>query len=275
MSSPAVSHMETSKASTVTDSSLDSRCLGITLKLVTQSPSSRCVIKVDPRGCVTLRSAPCLPACLLQRRAAVRSHWVKVFGPSVTTSCRLQMDYETKVFPHTGGYGRYNRIVVVFSWFPSFAVTLNLFSDVFYTLIPDSYHCKPDPTLLPSAFLLSNFSTQGYLNLTIPWVNGSGRSHCELYKYPPNSSDLSENAPRERVPCTTGWEYSHVAGLQSNSVTEVRRTFSPGVNIQICGGVRRQRYNRLWVWVTFSYPVKPFPFTCSFLALFRWAALSA
>lgn len=148
------------------------------------------------------------------------------------------MDYETKVFPHTGGYGRYNRIVVVFSWFPSFAVTLNLFSDVFYTLIPDSYHCKPDPTLLPSAFLLSNFSTQGYLNLTIPWVNGSGRSHCELYKYPPNSSDLSENAPRERVPCTTGWEYSHVAGLQSNFVTEVRRTFSPGVNIQICGGGR-------------------------------------
>lgn len=179
------------------------------------------------------------------------------------------MDYETKVFPHTGGYGRYNRIVVVFSWFPSFAVTLNLFSDVFYTLIPDSYHCKPDPTLLPSAFLLSNFSTQGYLNLTIPWVNGSSRSHCELYKYPPNSSDLSENAPRERVPCTTGWEYSHVAGLQSNFVTEVRRTFSPGVNIQICGGVRRQRYNRLWVWVTFSYPVKQFPFTCSFLALFR------
>lgn len=36
--------------------------VGITLKLVTQSPSSRCVIKVDPRGCVTLRSAPCLPA---------------------------------------------------------------------------------------------------------------------------------------------------------------------------------------------------------------------
>lgn len=178
------------------------------------------------------------------------------------------MDYETKVFPHTGGYGRYNRIVVVFSWFPSFAVTLNLFSDVFYTLIPDSYHCKPDPTLLPSAFLLSNFSTQGYLNLTIPWVNGSGRSHCELYKYPPNSSDLSENAPRERVPCTTGWEYSHVAGLQSNFVTEVRRTFSPGVNIQICGGGR----DTTGLGYIF---LKPFPFTCSFLALFRWAALSA
>ncbi|KAM7406027.1 hypothetical protein PAMP_000432 [Pampus punctatissimus] len=130
------------------------------------------------------------------------------------------MDYETKVFPHTGGYGRYNRIVVVFSWFPNFAVMLNLFSDVFYTLIPDSYHCKPDPELLPSAFLLSNFSRQGYLNLTIPWVNGTSLSHCELFKYPPNTSDISENVPRERVSCTKGWEYVHIAGLQSNFVTE-------------------------------------------------------
>ncbi|KAM7424274.1 hypothetical protein PAMA_000556 [Pampus argenteus] len=130
------------------------------------------------------------------------------------------MDYETKVFPHTGGYGRYNRIVVVFSWFPNFAVMLNLFSDVFYTLIPDSYHCKPDPELLPSAFLLSNFSRQGYLNLTIPWVNGTSLSHCELFKYPPNTSDFSGNVPRERVSCTKGWEYVHNAGLQSNFVTE-------------------------------------------------------
>lgn len=132
------------------------------------------------------------------------------------------MDYETKVFPHAGGYGRYNRIVVVFSWFPNFAVMLNLFSDVFFTLIPDSYHCKPDPQLLPSAFLLSNFTRQGYLNLTVPWVKGTGLSHCELFKYPPNTSDFSENVPRERVTCTKGWEYAHVAGLQSNFVTEVR-----------------------------------------------------
>ncbi|XP_008291221.1 putative solute carrier family 22 member 31 isoform X1 [Stegastes partitus] len=130
------------------------------------------------------------------------------------------MDYENKIFPHTGGYGRYNRIVVVFSWFPNFAAMLNLFSDVFYTLIPDSYHCRPDPKLLPSTFLLSNFSTQGYLNLTIPWVNGSGFSHCQLYKYPSNTSDFSENVPREKVSCTQGWEYPPVAGLQSNFVTE-------------------------------------------------------
>ncbi|XP_034536346.1 putative solute carrier family 22 member 31 [Notolabrus celidotus] len=139
---------------------------------------------------------------------------------TTTPNSRFQMDYETKIFPHTGGYGRYNRIVVVFSWFPNFAVMLNLFTDVFYTLIPDSYHCKPDPHLLPSTFLLSNFTSQGYLNFTIPWINGSGLSHCELFKYPPNISDFSVNVPRERVSCTKGWEYAHVAGLESNFVTE-------------------------------------------------------
>ncbi|KAK2920105.1 putative solute carrier family 22 member 31 [Channa argus] len=130
------------------------------------------------------------------------------------------MDYETKILPRVGGYGRYNRIVVAFSWFPNFAAVLNLFSDVFYTQIPDSYHCKPDPQLLPSTFLLSNLSTQEYLHLAIPWVNGTGLSHCELFKYPPNTSDFTKDLPRETVACTLGWEYSQVAGLQSNFVTE-------------------------------------------------------
>ncbi|KAM9860716.1 putative solute carrier family 22 member 31 [Aulostomus maculatus] len=130
------------------------------------------------------------------------------------------MDYEATIFPHTGGYGRFNRLVVVFSWFPNFAVMLNLYCEVFYTLIPSSYHCKPDPQLLPSTFLLSNLSREAYFNLTIPWVNGTGLSHCELYKYPPNSSNFSQNLPRERVSCTQGWEYANAAGLQTNFVME-------------------------------------------------------
>ncbi|XP_072236835.1 putative solute carrier family 22 member 31 [Leuresthes tenuis] len=141
-------------------------------------------------------------------------------GTCAASSSRPLMEYETKISPLAGGYGRYNRVVVLFSWFPTFAVMLNLFSDVFFTMIPESYHCKPDPTLLPSTFLLSNFSKQGYLNFTIPWVNGSGLSHCELFKYPSNTSELSAKVPREMVPCTRGWEYSNVAGLQSNFVTE-------------------------------------------------------
>ncbi|KAG7483152.1 solute carrier family 22 member 31 [Solea senegalensis] len=132
----------------------------------------------------------------------------------------LHMDYEANVFPHSGGYGRYNRVVVLFSWFPNFAVTLNLLSDIFFTHIPESYHCTPDPELLPSAFLLSNFSRQGYLKVAIPWVNGSGLSHCELFKYPPNTSDFSGHVPRERVSCTRGWDYVHSAGLRTNFVTE-------------------------------------------------------
>ncbi|TNM91009.1 hypothetical protein fugu_003298 [Takifugu bimaculatus] len=134
---------------------------------------------------------------------------------------RLQhMDYDAKILPRTGGYGRYNRLVVVCSWFPTFAVTLNLISDVFYTRIPDSYHCQPDPRLLPSALLLSNVTSQRYLNLTIPWVNGTGLSHCQLFKYPSNVSDFTGNVPKEVVSCTKGWVFAHEAGLQSNFVTE-------------------------------------------------------
>ncbi|CAL8350822.1 unnamed protein product [Merluccius merluccius] len=130
------------------------------------------------------------------------------------------MDYETKVYARSGGYGRYNRLVVLFSWFPSFAVMLNLSCDVFYTSTPDSYHCRPDPRLLPSAFLLSNYSRQGYLDVAIPRLNGSGGgfSHCLLFKYPRNVSMSA--VPKERVPCTLGWEYTHAAGLVSNYVTE-------------------------------------------------------
>ncbi|XP_045065942.1 putative solute carrier family 22 member 31 isoform X1 [Coregonus clupeaformis] len=130
------------------------------------------------------------------------------------------MDFETKIYTRIGGYGRYNRIVSIFSWFPNFAVMLNLFCDVFYTLIPGSYHCKPDPTLLPSSFLFSNYSRQGYLHFAIPWVNGSGLSHCELYKYPRNVSNFIDSIPKEIVPCTRGWEYDQAAALQSNYVTE-------------------------------------------------------
>ncbi|CAL8246992.1 unnamed protein product [Lota lota] len=84
--------------------------------------------------------------------------------------------------------------------------------------MPELYHCKPDPRLLPSAFLLSNYSKQGYLNITIPWLNGSG--HCQLFKYPRNVSVFNKNLPKEKVSCTRGWEYTHSAGLNSNYVTE-------------------------------------------------------
>uniref|UniRef100_H2LMD0 Solute carrier family 22 member 31 n=1 Tax=Oryzias latipes TaxID=8090 RepID=H2LMD0_ORYLA len=101
---------------------------------------------------------------------------------SGSLSSRPFMDYETRIFPHLGG---------------------------------------SDPSLLPSTLQPSNFSKQDYLNLTIPWDGDSGSlSHCELFKYPPNVSDLSGKVPRERVSCTRGWEYSSAAGLQSNIVTD-------------------------------------------------------
>lgn len=172
---------------------------------------------------VTHRTPPSNLPAVAPRACWARALCVMASGQSGSPSSQSLMDYETKILPHLGGYGRYNRVVVIFSWFPAFAVTLNLFSGHFFTLIPDTYHCRPDPSLLPSTLLPSNFSEQSYLNLTIPWDGNSGLSHCELFKYPPNVSDLSGKAPRERVSCTRGWEYSTVAGLQSNIVTDVSK----------------------------------------------------
>ncbi|XP_051510065.1 putative solute carrier family 22 member 31 [Myxocyprinus asiaticus] len=130
------------------------------------------------------------------------------------------MEFEAKIYPRIGGFGRYNRIITLFSWFPNFAVSLNLISDVFFTLVPESYHCKPDLASLPSSYLLGNLSRQAYLNLTIPWIKGSGLSHCDLYKYSSNISNSTEDVSRDVVSCTSGWEYAKPAGLSNNLVTE-------------------------------------------------------
>ncbi len=45
----------------------------------------------------------------------------KQLFPSIRT---LVMEFETKIYPQIGGYGRYNRIITLFSWFPNFAVSL-------------------------------------------------------------------------------------------------------------------------------------------------------
>ncbi|MBN3299445.1 S22AV protein, partial [Amia calva] len=130
------------------------------------------------------------------------------------------MDFESRISPLIGGFGRYNRLLAVFTWIPNFGVALNLLSELFFTVIPVSYHCKQDTSLLPDAFQHRNLSALQILNLTIPWVPGSGRSRCELYRYPANYSQLPEKLPAEVVPCTRGWEYKHTAGLRNNFVTE-------------------------------------------------------
>ncbi|TSK20064.1 hypothetical protein Baya_1612 [Bagarius yarrelli] len=147
------------------------------------------------------------------------------------------MEFETKVYPHIGGYGRYNRLVAVFSWFPHFAVALNLFCDVFFTLVPESYHCRSDPELLPASLPLSNVSSQTAPNSTAPWLNGSELNHCELSGYPGNSTHASQPESRELVPCPAGWIFGQAAGLHSNFVTEtllISVSFSGLLGVAVC-----------------------------------------
>ncbi|XP_006641409.1 putative solute carrier family 22 member 31 [Lepisosteus oculatus] len=130
------------------------------------------------------------------------------------------MDFETRIYPQIGGFGRYNRLVAAFTWVPSFAVALSLCSELFFTSVPGSYHCKRDPSLFPAAFQYRNLSAQELVNLTIPWARETGLSRCELYRYPANVSNFTKDLSDGVVSCTVGWEYTEAAGLESNFVTE-------------------------------------------------------
>ncbi|XP_069822155.1 putative solute carrier family 22 member 31 isoform X1 [Dendropsophus ebraccatus] len=48
------------------------------------------------------------------------------------------MDFEGKVWPLAGGFGRYTRLVVAASWLPNVFVSMGFFSDVLYTGAPES-----------------------------------------------------------------------------------------------------------------------------------------
>ncbi|XP_006001096.1 putative solute carrier family 22 member 31 [Latimeria chalumnae] len=98
------------------------------------------------------------------------------------------------------------------------AVSFNLLSEDFYTGQP-SHHCRPDPQLLPG-----NLSGAQLLNVSLPWnPELGGWSRCLLYSYTGQQSRESESGfalPNRTVPCTRGWQYSAVAGLESNLVSE-------------------------------------------------------
>uniref|UniRef100_A0A3Q2ZDZ0 Solute carrier family 22 member 31 n=1 Tax=Kryptolebias marmoratus TaxID=37003 RepID=A0A3Q2ZDZ0_KRYMA len=162
-------------------------------------------------------------------------------------SPRFLTDYETRILPRAGGYGRYNRVAVAFSWFPAFAVTLNLFSDVFFTLIPDTYRCEPDPTLLPPAFLRSNLSRQDYLNLTVPWEDGSGLfgpvllGLCELTRSPPLQWNLVCSnywkIPLQHICFMTGWIVGYILLGTICDWLGRRRGFLLSVSLSALSGV--------------------------------------
>ncbi|XP_040266776.1 putative solute carrier family 22 member 31 [Bufo bufo] len=60
---------------------------------------------------------------------------------SSSLASQTRMDFDGKVWPLAGGFGRYTRLVAVASWLPNVFVSLGFFSDVLYTGAPD-YQCQ-------------------------------------------------------------------------------------------------------------------------------------
>ncbi|XP_078526956.1 putative solute carrier family 22 member 31 [Lissotriton helveticus] len=134
------------------------------------------------------------------------------------------MDFDTRVAPQVGGFGRYSRLLAAASWLPNVLLALACFSEVFYAAEPE-HHCRPDPALLPGT--LANLTGTELLNASVPRLPppASGLSRCELYHYSKtDGTAIPSNGTRPQIngtgPCTRGWDYHSEAGLERNIVTK-------------------------------------------------------
>ncbi|KAJ1083921.1 hypothetical protein NDU88_004076 [Pleurodeles waltl] len=134
------------------------------------------------------------------------------------------MDFDTRIAPQVGGFGRYSRLLAAASWLPNVLLALSCFSEVFYAAVPE-HHCRPDPALLPGT--LASLTGFELLNASVPRLPppASGWSRCELYHYSEtNGTAIPSNGTRPQIngtgPCTRGWDYHSEAGLERNIVTK-------------------------------------------------------
>ncbi|XP_030060464.1 putative solute carrier family 22 member 31 [Microcaecilia unicolor] len=122
------------------------------------------------------------------------------------------MDFDGRILPRTGGFGRFSRLLAAALWLPNVALALGFFSELLYTEEPE-HHCRPDPSLLPLP--LRNLSGSDLLDAALP-PSSAGWSRCQLSRY----QEPGEQRSNESSPCTQGWEYGSSAGLRSNIISQ-------------------------------------------------------
>ncbi|XP_053305168.1 putative solute carrier family 22 member 31 [Spea bombifrons] len=96
------------------------------------------------------------------------------------------MDFDGRVWPLVGGFGRYTRLVAAASWLPNVALALGFFSELLYSA-PTGYQCRGDP--------------------------GVSSGPCDGNSTGPAPGNRSDN-------CPTGWEYDPQGWLQNNIITQ-------------------------------------------------------
>lgn len=112
------------------------------------------------------------------------------------------MDFDGKVWPSAGGFGRYTRLVAAASWLPNVILSLGFYSDVLYTSAPEHQclgvtggPCGGENSSSPGATLSNGSScpggwglqSQSWLESTIitqvRW-QGAGSARTRLYMSP-------------------------------------------------------------------------------------------
>ncbi|XP_043937778.1 putative solute carrier family 22 member 31 [Protopterus annectens] len=127
------------------------------------------------------------------------------------------MDFDSQVVPRTGGFGRHNWRLAAITWVPNIVLALSFYSELFFTWVP-THECRPDVELLPA--WLHNLTVEALRNVSLPVKEELRR--CQLYRYGASIEGTAEELLNNRslVPCTRGWDYGAVAGLDNNVVTK-------------------------------------------------------
>ncbi|KAM4018574.1 LOW QUALITY PROTEIN: putative solute carrier family 22 member 31 [Anomaloglossus baeobatrachus] len=121
------------------------------------------------------------------------------------------MDFDGKVWPLAGGFGRYTRLVAAASWLPNVFVSLGFYSDVLYTGAPE-YQCQGGPcggdnssSSSPGATLRNDSSCPGgWRPQTQSWLQSTIISQWDL---------VCENGwkvPLEQICYLIGWLWGYI-----------------------------------------------------------------
>ncbi|KAG8563033.1 hypothetical protein GDO81_015907 [Engystomops pustulosus] len=119
------------------------------------------------------------------------------------------MDFDGKVWPLAGGFGRYTRLVAAASWLPNVCVSLGFFSEFLYTSSPESQcqggPCGGDNSSSPGATLINSSTCPGAWGVQAQsWLHGTIVTQWHL---------VCENGwkvPLEQICYLIGWLWGYI-----------------------------------------------------------------
>ncbi|KAE8608437.1 hypothetical protein XENTR_v10011501 [Xenopus tropicalis] len=120
------------------------------------------------------------------------------------------MEFDVRVWPRVGGFGRYTRLLAAATWLPNVALAMGFFSELMYTAVP-SYQCQGvsgDPCPGNSSWENSSNQSQhcpgGWHFQAQGWLNSNIVTQWELL------CDRQWKVPLEKISYLVGWLLGYI-----------------------------------------------------------------